>query len=94
MNNPYVHNIFTMLLIKQIFEKNKSLRVASKSRMRFWPRITPGVVKGQKMTWIPPFGKKQLLHVEKLLIQLFLFVVIKYFCILITLDQNPLYFQP
>ena len=36
----YVHSIFTLLLIKQIFEKNKSLRAASKSQTPLWPRIT------------------------------------------------------
>ena len=37
--------VFTLFLIEQIFEKkNKSLGVASGIRMRFWSRITPGVL--------------------------------------------------
>ena len=32
----------TMLLIKRIFEKNKSSRAVSEHWMQFWPRITPG----------------------------------------------------
>ena len=42
MSNPYVHSTFTLLLIKQIFEKNKSSKGASESRTQFWPRITHG----------------------------------------------------
>ena len=30
-----------LLLIKQIFQKNKSLRIASQDLTQFWPRITP-----------------------------------------------------
>ena len=37
------------------------------------------------INWIPPFGKMQTLLLEKLLIQLFSFVVIKFFCIVTTL---------
>ena len=32
---PYVHNLFTIALIKQICEKNRSLRAASGSWMQF-----------------------------------------------------------
>ena len=35
------YSIFSLLLIKQIFEKKKSLRAASKSWTQFWPRINP-----------------------------------------------------
>ena len=35
LTSPYVHSIFTVVLIKQIFEKNKSLRAASGSRTQF-----------------------------------------------------------
>ena len=41
MSNHYVHSIFTLPLIKQIFEKNKSLRAASKSRTQVWLTSTP-----------------------------------------------------
>ena len=41
LSNPYVHSMYTLLLIKEIFEKNKSLRAASKCQMNFWLRITP-----------------------------------------------------
>ena len=34
----HVHNIFTLLLIKQIKKKS---RAVSKSLMQYWPRITP-----------------------------------------------------
>ena len=40
LSNLYVHSIFTLLLIKQIFEK-KSFSAATKSWMQFWPRIAP-----------------------------------------------------
>ena len=40
---PFIHSIFTLLLIKQIFKKNKSSRAASESQMQFWPRITPDI---------------------------------------------------
>ena len=39
LSHQYVHSIFTLLLIQQIFEWNKLLKTASKSRMQFWPRI-------------------------------------------------------
>ena len=32
---PYVHSLFTIFLIKQIFEKNKSSRAASGGRTQF-----------------------------------------------------------
>ena len=35
MTSPHVHNLFTIYLIKQIFEKNKSSRAASESRTQF-----------------------------------------------------------
>ena len=35
LTSPYVHSFFTIVLIKQIFEKNKSLRAASGSRTQF-----------------------------------------------------------
>ena len=37
---PNVRSIFTLLLVKQIFQ-NKSLRAASKSQTQYWARITP-----------------------------------------------------
>ena len=40
MSKHYVHNIFTLFLIKQIFEKYKSSRAAPKNRTQFWSRIT------------------------------------------------------
>ena len=40
LRNSYVHCIFTMLLIKQIFGKNKSSRTAAKSWTQFWARIS------------------------------------------------------
>ena len=38
---PYIHSIFTLLLIKQTFGKNESSKAESESRVPFWPRITP-----------------------------------------------------
>ena len=35
---------FKLLLIKQIFEKNKSLKAASESRTQFWPKIIPEII--------------------------------------------------
>ena len=35
LTSPYVYSLFTIVLIKQIFEKNKSLRAASGSRTQF-----------------------------------------------------------
>ena len=32
LTSPYVHSLFTIFLIKQVFEKNKSPRAASGSR--------------------------------------------------------------
>ena len=40
------------------------------------------------INWIPPFGKIQTLLLEKLFIQLFSFVVIKFFCIVTTLVKT------
>ena len=37
LSYPYIHRIFTLLWIKQIFEKIKSSKVGSKSRLKFWP---------------------------------------------------------
>ena len=65
LTSPYVHCIFSLILIKQIFEKSKSLRIASKSQTQFLPRITPGVQRGQSYAMrrrslfnfgCPPFG--------------------------------------
>ena len=36
MSYPYVPNIFTLLLIKQIFQKNKSSREVSERSTQFW----------------------------------------------------------
>ena len=36
LSYPYVHSIFTLLLIKQVFEKIKSLRAASEIRTQFY----------------------------------------------------------
>ena len=41
LNNPYDHINFKLLLIKQIFERNKSSRTVSESRTQFWLKITP-----------------------------------------------------
>ena len=38
---PLVHSIFTLLLIKQIFEQIRSLRAAPEIWMQFWRRNTP-----------------------------------------------------
>ena len=38
--SPYLHSLFKIVLIKQIFEKNKSTRAASGSRTQFKPKIT------------------------------------------------------
>ena len=35
LTSPYVHSRFTLVLIKQIFEKNRSLRAASGSQTQF-----------------------------------------------------------
>ena len=37
----YIHSIFTLLLIKQTFEKNKSSRAGSKSWVQFLSRMIP-----------------------------------------------------
>ena len=39
LSNPNVYSIFTLLLIKQIFNKNESSKVASESWTQLWPRI-------------------------------------------------------
>ena len=48
LTSPYVHGLFTVVLMKQIFEKNKSLRAEvggrSGSRNQFKPEITPGSI--------------------------------------------------
>ena len=41
LTSSYVHGLFTVVLMKQIFEKNKSLRAASESWTQFKPEITP-----------------------------------------------------
>ena len=41
LTSLYVHGLFTIALIKQIFEKNKSLRAASWNRTQFKPEINP-----------------------------------------------------
>ena len=41
LSNPYVHSTFTKILRKQIFEQNKTMRAASKTQTKFWPKITP-----------------------------------------------------
>ena len=55
---PYIHSIFTLLLIKQVFEKNKSSRAASESRTQFWPRITSAC------TMFPMISKFHFFHDE------------------------------
>ena len=57
MNNPYVFSILILLVIKQIFEKNKSLRAVSESWWQFWPSITPSKrsirsIKKKYMLWL------------------------------------------
>ena len=44
LSNLYGHSIFKLLLIKQIFEKNKSSRAVSKSQTQFWPQINPDIL--------------------------------------------------
>ena len=44
LSNPYVHSIFTLLLIIQLFEETKSLRVTSEGRTQFWRRIIPDML--------------------------------------------------
>ena len=41
MTSPYICGLLTIILIKQIFEKNKSSRAASKNRTQFKPEINP-----------------------------------------------------
>ena len=41
LTSPYVHRLFTVALMKQIFGKNKSLRAASRSCSQFKPEKTP-----------------------------------------------------
>ena len=41
MSNLYINSIFKLLLIKEIFDKNKSLRLATKRWTQFWPKTTP-----------------------------------------------------
>ena len=35
LTSPYIHSLFTIALIKQIFEKNKSSRAASRNQTKF-----------------------------------------------------------
>ena len=51
MSNSYVHSIFTLLLIKSFFEKNKSLRAASESMMYFGLELPLKIVYHTKSTW-------------------------------------------
>ena len=48
--SPYVHGLFTVALMKQIFEKNKPLRAASRSQTQFKPEITCGIITVSKST--------------------------------------------
>ena len=41
LTSPYVDSLCTIVLIKQIFEKNKSLWAASRSQTQFQSKITP-----------------------------------------------------
>ena len=41
LTSPFVRGHFTIVLMKQIFEKNKSLKAASGSWTQFKPEITP-----------------------------------------------------
>ena len=43
MNNLYVHSIFKLVLIQQMFEKN-ILRAAPESWIHFWSRITTAYI--------------------------------------------------
>ena len=43
MSKHYVHNIFSLLLIKKMSEKYKSFE-ASEIRMQFWPRVTSEIL--------------------------------------------------
>ena len=40
---PYVHGLYTIVLIKQIFKKYKSWRAVSGSRTQFSPKIAPDI---------------------------------------------------
>ena len=48
LNSPYVHSLFTIVLVKHIFEKNKSLRAVSGSQTQFQPKTTSGIL---EKTW-------------------------------------------
>ena len=41
LTSPFVHGLFTIVLMKQIFEKNKSFRAASGNQTQFKPEINP-----------------------------------------------------
>ena len=41
MTSSYVHGLFTIVLIKQIFEKNKSSRSVPGNWTQFKPEISP-----------------------------------------------------
>ena len=43
LTSSYIHGLFTIVLIKQIFEKNKLLRAASRNWTQFKPEINPDV---------------------------------------------------
>ena len=70
MSNPYAYIIFTLLLIKQIFE-NRSLRAASESQTQFWPRIILVIIMASK--------KYLMLLITTLLILLNIKYFIEYF---------------
>ena len=54
--SPYLRSLFTIVLIKQIFEKNKSTRAASGSRTQFKPKITPVVSSSKPKFKTFPWG--------------------------------------
>ena len=43
LTSPYNHGLFTIVLIKQISEKNKTLRAASGNRTQFKSEINPAL---------------------------------------------------
>ena len=43
LNNPYVHSMFPLLLIKQIFQKKPDHRGQHPKARQFWPRINPAL---------------------------------------------------
>ena len=47
--SPYLYGLFTIALTKQIFEKTKSSKAASRNRTQFKPEINPDSRTGEQM---------------------------------------------